>query len=110
MVLLATAAVGLALAFAGAVPAQPGFRRERARVILNDAVNTGAPLYNRGDHRGCYQVYRGALQSVLPLLRHRPGLRADIAASLREAHRQRSANDQAWTLRRAIDRTLQGLE
>src|SRR5207253_278883 len=94
--LLAATAALLVLLVGGNAPAQQGFREDRARVILKEAIRTGAPLYNRGDAGGCYLVYRGALQSVLPLLRDHPRLRANISASLQRAVGQRSFDARAW--------------
>src|SRR5437016_1366377 len=107
--LLTAVAVAVVLLAGNTVQAQAGFCEARARVILNEAINTGAPIFNRGDACGCYLVYRGALSSVLPLLRNRPDLQIHIRAALRRAACQRCSDARAWTLRRAIDRTLEAL-
>jgi hypothetical protein len=106
---LAVTAVALTLVFTSTAPAASRFRERQARAILSQAIRTGVPIYNDGDYRDCYRIYEGALRSVLPLIDSRE-IRDDIRSSLRRAHRQSSASDRAWTLRRAIDRTLNDLD
>jgi hypothetical protein len=81
----------------------------QARVILNNAVATGVPLFNQGDWVGCYTIYRGAILSVQTLLGDRPNLEAALANALQQANAQPSFADKAWTLRRGIDLALEEL-
>jgi hypothetical protein len=85
------------------------FREERARVILSDAINTGAPLFNQGDWADCYGIYHGALLSIRPLLNTRPNLDLAITNAFLQANVQPSYYDRAWTLRRVIDLALEQL-
>ena len=103
-----TAAVLLSLAIAKAAQADE-FRQSRVQVILSDAIDTGSPIFNSGDHRGCYIFYRGALRSTLPLLRDRRDLKDQIEAALWRAEHTASWFDKAWILRHAIDQTLADL-
>jgi hypothetical protein len=107
---LVAAAVGVALLSAvGSTQARAGFREARARTILVDAVNTGAPLYNVGDVDGYYRVYRGALSSIRPLLQARPELGAYVTAGFRSAAQQPTLRGKAWVLRMTIDALLEEL-
>lgn len=73
---------------------------------LSAAIRVGAPTYNAGDHRGCYDVYADTARRLLA----RPDLSAAakdvLRGALSEAARLRSASRQAWALRHAFDRLL----
>jgi len=76
--------------------------------IITDAIRQGVPLFNRGDKQSCYQLYdRAAMQLV-------DGVGGEVhqilMEALRKASSQRSANDRAWTMRRALDAVLEGIE
>src|SRR5262245_61366067 len=81
----------------------------QVRRILCATVGAGAPAFNRGDWNGCYRIYQGSLASVMPLLDHRPSLRATLARARHEAAQMPSDFDKAWRLRRAIDLALEAL-
>src|SRR5215467_13592908 len=38
--------------------------------VLRDVINQGADLFNQGDQRGCYYLYRGALITARSQLGH----------------------------------------
>lgn len=52
---------------------------------LTTAISMGAPTYNMGDHRGCYDVYRRTAQSIVnrPMLANTD--REVIAEGMRRA-------------------------
>jgi hemoglobin len=103
--------LALLIALTPAVRAQdtppPAQADLEARIIrsLADAINTGVPLFNppKNDAAGCYHVYQGAIKAVLPLLDHRPDLQKSVQDKLQKAESQTAANDQAFTLRSALD-------
>jgi hypothetical protein len=105
---LSAVAALLSLTVARTAPADE-FSETRARAILSVAIDTGAPIFNAGDHEGCYRVYRGALESIRPLLRDRHRLREDVASALRRAEHTSSRTERAWILRHTIDRLLEDL-
>lgn len=70
---------------------------------LRDVINTGADLFNAGDHAGCYYMFRGSLMSLRPLLDHRPELQTSIDAAVAESSRMPSMGQRAWRLRYALD-------
>jgi len=69
-----------------------------------EAIDVGAPLYNSGNHAGCYHIYEGA---ALDLGRKLPASCRGASAVL-EAGRKRAAGlptptEQAWAMRDAFD-------
>jgi hypothetical protein len=102
-------AVALALATGSVSKADECCRGTTVPNILNNAVDEGVPMFNDGDHYGCYRVYREALCDVLPMLDRRPTLKAAVECAMRKAACQRSACDKAWTLRHAIDLVLESV-
>src|SRR5436190_11577372 len=70
---------------------------------LSAALDVGVPMFNKGDHQGCYQVYLGALLAVKPLLVGKPELVQGIQARLERAATLAAPAQRAFELRRAID-------
>jgi hypothetical protein len=71
---------------------------------IGEAIETGAPLYNKGNHSGCFHVYEGAaadLERKLPRTCRGP-------TKVLEAGRSRAASlssptAQAWAMRDSFD-------
>jgi serine protease Do len=71
---------------------------------IGEAIEVGAPLYNRGNHAGCYHIYEGAaadLDRKLPRTCKGPG-------EVLKAGRSRAASlatptEQAWAMRDSFD-------
>jgi hypothetical protein len=74
---------------------------------LAGAINLGAPLFNKGDHDGCRQLYektaRDLLGPVIPAGRC-PVVRKELEGALTEAAQSNTVGDAAWALRRGFDR------
>lgn len=66
----------------------------------------GAPMYNNGDHRGCYEVYKHVAKAYLENRRLASTDRDLLASALQKASGMQSATDKAWALRRAFDTML----
>jgi hemoglobin len=81
----------------------------RIRANINRVINTGADMFNAGDHQGCYQLFRGALTAVSTLLDHRPALAKSINSGLEKAEKTASAADRAWALREVMDEIMKAL-
>ncbi len=78
---------------------------KRAREKLEQTILHGAPVYNAGDHAGCYALYRKAAEELV-----RDGFSAAVASRLqaglaRSATRQ-NPTDAAWDMRYAFDDLL----
>jgi serine protease Do len=74
---------------------------------LASAIDVGAPLYNAGDHAGCYHLYDGAASDVVRKLP--PGCKAPGRALAEAQKRAASLPDptsQAWAMRHAFDALL----
>ncbi len=84
-----------------------GCATESQRLIakmISEAIETGAPLYNQGQHAACYHIYDGATSD---LLRKLPPACRGPAHALADAQRHAAAlstpTAQAWALRDAFD-------
>lgn len=80
------------------------------KLTLSDALRTaikmGAPTYNKGDHRGCYKIYKHAAEAFLA---NRRLARTDMEAlqnGLKMAAREGSDSKKAWAMRNAFDMIL----
>jgi monofunctional biosynthetic peptidoglycan transglycosylase len=89
----------------------PAGFHDRARNLIERAINLGAPMYNRGQSESCAAIYEITARSLCELSPHevpvpaiaalRQGL---ISADGRQDHAQR-----AWDLRHALDAALANL-
>jgi serine protease Do len=74
---------------------------------VEKAIDTGAPLYNAGDHDGCYHVYDGTASDVMRKL---PTACGGPTRALAEAQKRAAslpdATSQAWAMRDAFDALL----
>ncbi len=89
------------------------WNQDEVKEFLIFAINQGAPLFNFGDHYGCYRIYDFAARRIVWIsghCPHRPELvqagRA-LQAALERAEAARTAGEKAWALRRAIDGILE---
>lgn len=82
-----------------------------ARELLSLAVNRGVPLFNDGNTDATAAIYEVAARGVLAL---GDGVssqaRRSLERGLRDAGRTSDTEEQAWTLRRAIDEASRALE
>src|SRR5262249_18508571 len=75
---------------------------KRAARVAYEAAVTGTEIFNKGDHAGCFRLYQGTLQALMPMLDHRPQLATSVAEKLAKAKTMRPA-DGAFVLREALD-------
>lgn len=80
---------------------------EAIYVIIGQAIETGAPTYNSGNHQGCYMIYEGAAYKIL----YKYGSRCSDVSNILEAALEKSygannATDKAWIMRMAFDQIL----
>jgi hemoglobin len=73
---------------------------------VSRTISLGAPLYNQGDHAGCYRLYQGALLVIEPMLGHRDEMRQEVTKGLKEVEFLRTYAERANELRRVLDRVL----
>jgi hypothetical protein len=74
------------------------------------AIRLGAPAFNAGDHRGCYEVYACTARLLLGGLDPGEGAGKLLAEALQRASLQSSVTEQAWTMREAFDAVLASSE
>ena len=94
----------LALRAGGATA--PRITPRDVRILISMAVQIGAPAYNLGDHRGCYEVYATTARLILQVARDAERERGLLRAALQNAAVVADATEQAWVLRRAFDAIL----
>ena len=86
---------------------QPMSTRQAMR-ILEDAIRRGVPVFNRGDHRECAEIYTAACQAItesgsdqLP-----QSVMTALKTALSRAKQMHDASSQAWALRHGMDSAL----
>ncbi len=79
--------------------------------IFDEAVDTGVDLFNAGDTKACASIYKIAVMAVLEIKPKRLG--KEEVNALREALKTTAKSDDtsqnAWTLRKAINKAYRGL-
>jgi hypothetical protein len=74
---------------------------------INDAINTGAPLYNDGDFDGCFRAYESAalsLERTIP--KTCKGPTRVLKTGRDHASKRSTPAEQAWAMRDAFDGLL----
>jgi hemoglobin len=92
----------VALARADEKPLDRAELDKRIVAATYEAAVAGTNIFNGGNQEGCYQLYKGTLGALAPLLDHRPKLQASVKAALAKASAQKPG-DGAFTLRAALD-------
>jgi hypothetical protein len=73
--------------------------------------NKGADLYNTGkDYAAAYRLYQGALESMKPLLAHRPDAQKQIDGGLTAAEKEIDAARKAFILHETIENVRKHLK
>ncbi len=78
------------------------------RAILQHAIVLGAPVYNGGDHDGCYAIYAAVARLIVTTFAGAEQARELLQEALDQCAELEDPNQQAWTMRRAFDRLLAG--
>src|SRR5437870_3046349 len=76
------------------------------RSYLALAIQIGAPSYNLGDHRGCYEVYACTARMLLRAIKGEEDAKGMLKRALRRCSTEPDVNRQAWTMRHAFDAIL----
>jgi serine protease Do len=72
---------------------------------ISNAIRTGAPLYNQGNHEACFRIYEGTAIRLERELEC-PGLRDALGQGLLRASTIEDYTDKAWAMRDAFDGVL----
>jgi hypothetical protein len=78
------------------------------RAFLTSAIQIGAPAYDAGDHRGCYDVYACTARLILHTITGSSEAKQVLRGALQECAAENNVSEQAWILRRAFDQLLAG--
>jgi hypothetical protein len=73
-------------------------------IVIEEAINIGAPTYNQGNIMGCYRIYEGAAYKII----YKYGgeckeIKDILEAALEKSYGDYSAADKAWIMRKAFD-------
>lgn len=79
---------------------------EVIRTMLATAISLGAPVYNSGDLRGCYEIYVATAKMLNRIIDGADDERELLRRALEEAALEPDVDEQAWVLRRAFDNIL----
>lgn len=90
----------------GAGNGQPGDPLQFIRSYLALAIQIGAPSYNLGDHRGCYEVYACTARMLLAGVKGADDARQTLRQALEQCSTCMDVNEMAWIMRRAFDAIL----
>jgi hypothetical protein len=77
-----------------------------ARRYLAAAIEIGAPAYNAGDPRGCYEVYACTARLVLNTVAGAEGAKKILRKAVQRCEGVSDVSRQAWILRDAFDAVL----
>jgi serine protease Do len=77
---------------------------------IEAAIKSGAPAFNKGDIKGCYDMYEKASLKIVGALKSCPGVRETLLGGLSNANKAQDTREKAWAVRHAFDRVLNAFE
>jgi hypothetical protein len=83
-----------------------GVPPQQLRVMLSMAIAIGAPAFNGGDHRGCYEVYACTARLLVNTSATPEPMKDALRRALTEASVVPNVTRQAWIMREAFDALL----
>ena len=78
-------------------------------VVIEEAIERGVPIFNKGDHKQCAEIYRGAIEALASDERIKDHLRKGLKMVLDRAEKMGDSTDQAWLYRRALDHSYESV-
>jgi hypothetical protein len=77
---------------------------------ISEAIAIGAPLYNEGNHRACFQIYQGAASDIENRLpKSCLGPKRALAQGRSRAAELDDPSAQAWAMRDAFDGLVEAI-
>ncbi|HEY3501106.1 MAG TPA: trypsin-like peptidase domain-containing protein [Polyangiaceae bacterium] len=77
---------------------------------ISDAIAVGAPLYNQGNHRACFQIYQGAASDIENRLpKACQGPKRALAQGRSRAAELKDPAAQAWAMRDTFDGLVEAI-
>ncbi len=87
-------------------PEKPANPLAVIRSYLALAIQIGAPAYNYGDHRGCYEVYLCTGRMLLHVVEGAEEFKQLLRQAIQRAASVPDVTQQAWIMRHAFDSVL----
>ncbi|MBA4189864.1 MAG: hypothetical protein C0467_17920 [Planctomycetaceae bacterium] len=84
----------------------PALSSREVQLYLSLAIRLGAPAYNAGDHRGCYETYACAARLLVNAASVPDATKEVLRAALEQASTLQNVTRQAWVMREAFDSLL----
>jgi uncharacterized surface protein with fasciclin (FAS1) repeats len=88
------------------IPPTPEVAAPSPARLIELAIDRGVPLFNQGDVAACAAIYEITCEALQITTGVTEKSRAELAKSLTAARAEPSPREQAWILRRAIDRAV----
>lgn len=86
------------------IPATPEATGPSPTGLIELAIKRGLPLFNNGDVAACAAVYEVACEALLGMDEVTEKSRKELGESLMAARAESSSRNQAWILRKGLDR------
>ena len=83
---------------------------EHVYKTIVDAIGIGAPLFNSGDHEGCFKVYEKTALELVAKLDACPGIEETLLTGVALSGKDPTFTAKAWTMRRTFDRILKAIQ
>jgi len=83
--------------------------RDAATSILG-AIQSGVPIWNKGDHAACAKLYEKTTVELAGRLKTCRGVRETLRESLNRANQSASPTDKGWAFRHGFDRILNAMQ
>jgi len=83
----------------------------QAMRMLEDAIERGVPVFNRGDHHECAEIYKAVCLAIVNSKSDQlpQSVMTALKTGLDRAEHQHDAGSRAWALRRGMDSAMIGL-
>ena len=93
------------------LPSQERASRASASGLIEMAIAKGAPMFNHGNQAGCAALYEMTANALLALYADMPqDARMALSDALMKMDRSHDSSDQAWIMRRGLDRAYAAME
>ena len=78
-------------------------------MLIEGAIDRGVPVFNKGDHQQCAEIYRDTLKTLASDERVDSRIRKGLGMVLDRSEHMDDPSDQAWLYRRSLDQVYQSM-
>ena len=78
--------------------------------IIEQAISAGVPMFNRGDHAGCADLYREVSVKLMGVDGMPEPIVQGLDAMVKKASRESSSTTKAWMLRAGLDQSYRAVK